>query len=288
MKYSEFLKKNKLKPLSDRQEIELNPDFILSNKCSNDDILCALYKKPILIRRVRQTHKACAVALRADPGVVKYIKSESIRIKAIKDNSKVFKHIKKPTRKMLEVAIKKRPYDLGLVKNPPLWLRVIAVKQNPRIIHLIKQNKMLCELAIKLRPAVISSVINPTQKMLKYVLGRMANDFSSDKSVQFVFRNIKKIDDGACIKILKTNGMYLNYIKNQTEKMCVVAIKHDMNAINCVHKKTEDILKLMLSKDGLYLDYIDNQTVEMCEIAVKQNKEAIKYIDKSIFEKEDK
>jgi len=288
MKYSEFLKKNKLKPLSNRLEIELDPNFILNNKCNSEDVLTALYKKPILIRKVRQTHKTCAIALRADPSVVRYIKNESIKIKAIKDNSHVFEHIKKPTRKMLEVAIKKRPHDIRFVINPPLWLRVIAVKENPRVIHLIKQNKMLCELAIKLRPMVISSIINPTQKMLEYVLGRMVDGFSSDKSIQFVLRNIKNVNNNTYIKLLKTNGMYLNYIKKQTEEMCVVAINHSIHAINCVNEKTENILKLMLSKDGLYLDYIDNQTIEMCEIAVKQNKNAIKYVDTSIYEKESK
>lgn len=71
-------------------------------------------------------------------------------------------------------------------------------------------------------------------------------------------RNRKEIwtDENFCKLIIKNDGMYLKFVKDQTDELC----------------------KLALEQDGNILRHVKSQTYEMCKIALRRNPNAIKYV----------
>lgn len=58
------------------------------------------------------------------------------------------------------------------------------------------------------------------------------------------------------LKDLMSNGLLLKFVENQTEELCLVAVK----------------------QNGLALKFVINQTEEICIAAAKQNRDAIPYV----------
>ena len=65
---------------------------------------------------------------------------------------------------------------------------------------------------------------------------------------------------------VKQDGYALQYVYNQTPKICLEAVK----------------------QDGYALRYVRNQTPEICLEAVKQNGYALQYVDERCFESDTK
>ena len=64
---------------------------------------------------------------------------------------------------------------------------------------------------------------------------------------------------------MKQNGYALQYVREQTEEICLEAVK----------------------KDGYALRYVNEQTEEICLEAVKQNSDALQFVNKNIFGKKE-
>ena len=58
---------------------------------------------------------------------------------------------------------------------------------------------------------------------------------------------------------------YIQYVKEQTPELCLVAVNHD----------------------GWALQYVKEQTPEICLAAVRRDGRALRYVDRSIFESDD-
>ena len=122
-------------------------------------------------------------------------------------------------------------------------------------------------------------------------------------------------DNDFCLEITKQCGYTLQFIKNQTEEMCINAITNYPDAITNVQNKTKKIWitaikcksmivlsilekSILLSDvdstiqisydefcmeavkhDGLYLYFIKDQTDDLCLTAVRQNGHALEYVN---------
>lgn len=113
------------------------------------------------------------------------------------------------------------------------------------------------------------------------------------------------------IEKVKRDGRYLNRIKkNQTEAICLVAVKQDGWVLKFVKKPTEEILLeairnykvpfgsvlegivnptenlywIAVKEDGLELEYVKNQTLKICLEAVKRCGWALEYVENQIGE----
>lgn len=85
-------------------------------------------------------------------------------------------------------------------------------------------------------------------------------------------------------KIIKVNGLILQFIKDQTTKMCLDAVINNGLALQYVLKQTPEICLEAVKNDGSVLVNVEIQTLEICKVAVKQNRKAIIYIkDKSMI-----
>ena len=67
--------------------------------------------------------------------------------------------------------------------------------------------------------------------------------------------------------------------KNQTDKICELAMSKCGIVLNRVVKQTDKICLIAVKQNGLALRFVKNKTDEICIEAIKQNPEAIKYID---------
>lgn len=90
-------------------------------------------------------------------------------------------------------------------------------------------------------------------------------------------------DEKLCVLAVRENYEALEFVKNQTLKVIQEAFENQdqfesREAINLVKNPTYEICKLALEKSGLALEFIKNQTDELCKIAVEENGLALKFV----------
>jgi len=103
------------------------------------------------------------------------------------------------------------------------------------------------------------------------------------------------------LEILKKDGRVLQFIKNQTREMCIVACQYDGWALEFVNEQTEEICIIACESDSYMLNFVDNltdeirlaacrhdgktlsviknQTEEMCIVACRQNGMTLKFVN---------
>lgn len=72
------------------------------------------------------------------------------------------------------------------------------------------------------------------------------------------------LSDTEALKAVEQNGFTLQYIRNQTYKICLAAVE----------------------QNGFALQYVRNQTLEICLAAMEQSVLASKYVNPKLFEEE--
>ena len=60
-------------------------------------------------------------------------------------------------------------------------------------------------------------------------------------------------------------------------------VKQNGYALQYVKEQTEEICKLAVSQSGYALKYVKEQTEEICKLAISQSGYALQYVDESIF-----
>ncbi|MBQ3423162.1 MAG: DUF4116 domain-containing protein, partial [Romboutsia sp.] len=68
---------------------------------------------------------------------------------------------------------------------------------------------------------------------------------------------VKEQTEELCLEAVRRNGLLLEYVREQTPKICLVAVK----------------------QNGYALKYVKEQTEELCLAAVKKNPEALQYVN---------
>jgi len=69
-------------------------------------------------------------------------------------------------------------------------------------------------------------------------------------------------------KLLRDDGLKLHYITEQTEELCLVAIKQNPLAIKYVTKQTELMVKEVIMQDWELLRYCHIQNEEVIRLAL--------------------
>lgn len=70
----------------------------------------------------------------------------------------------------------------------------------------------------------------------------------------------------------------LQFIDNQTDKMCISACREDGDLLRFVKNKTYEICVIACESNGRALEYVDNQTEELCLIACSEAGWVLKYV----------
>ena len=80
-----------------------------------------------------------------------------------------------------------------------------------------------------------------------------------------------------CIEAVRSRLVAKMYVKDLTENIIIEIVKHDPDLIqryNCTHQIHVEALK----KSGLVIRHIENQTIGLCKLAIAQNPHAIKFV----------
>ena len=105
------------------------------------------------------------------------------------------------------------------------------------------------------------------------------------KTSRLILHNIQPINDlplwldtSLTKKWVQKNGYSLQYVKEQTEEMCLLAVQCNGSALQYVKEQTEEMCRLAVQQNGYALQYVKEQTEEMCRLAVQQNGYALQYV----------
>jgi len=74
----------------------------------------------------------------------------------------------------------------------------------------------------------------------------------------------------------------LENIDNQTEEICLNAVRENGYDLQYVKYQTMEICMAAVQQNGLVLCYVKQQTPEICIEAIRQNKKAIRYVHDDI------
>ena len=81
----------------------------------------------------------------------------------------------------------------------------------------------------------------------------------------------------------KKEYLSLSCKTNLKGKEALAAVKQDGNALQYVKKQTETICLAAVERDGCALQYVREQTEAICLEAVKQNGRALRYVKEQMF-----
>uniref|UniRef100_A0A6C0EBP8 DUF4116 domain-containing protein n=1 Tax=viral metagenome TaxID=1070528 RepID=A0A6C0EBP8_9ZZZZ len=63
----------------------------------------------------------------------------------------------------------------------------------------------------------------------------------------------------------------LKYVENQTEEICMIAVRQNIKSFLYVKEQTDTICEYVLKKDPWYIKHIKNQKYHLCKLAVETN-----------------
>ena len=66
------------------------------------------------------------------------------------------------------------------------------------------------------------------------------------------------------VMMICENGLYLQYVKEQTQELCLEAVKQNGCALNYVKEQTDDICLEAVKQNGYALQFVKNHTDEIC------------------------
>jgi len=104
------------------------------------------------------------------------------------------------------------------------------------------------------------------------------NKFKADKLIITEIIDFCDMPDDFWINILHKDYKALEYVKNQTDELCTLAIMQNGSAIQFVKNQTKELCELAINKDGTSLQYVRDQTDELCRSVVQKEGFRIQYV----------
>ncbi|MCQ4379844.1 DUF4116 domain-containing protein, partial [Clostridioides difficile] len=81
-----------------------------------------------------------------------------------------------------------------------------------------------------------------------------------------------------CMEAVRQNGLDLKFVKNQTETICLRAVRQNGMALEFVKEQTVGICLKAVRQYGMALKFVKEQTEEICTEAIKQDKRALSFV----------
>ena len=81
---------------------------------------------------------------------------------------------------------------------------------------------------------------------------------------------VKKQSEEICIAAVNSNWKALQYVKNQTNKICALAININPNALQFVRNQTNELCHLALTKDVPFCTEVKLRLIFVQNASVKQ------------------
>ena len=117
---------------------------------------------------------------------------------------------------------------------------------------------------------------------------RIDKKVSSTDIAELIFNKIllNKNDTNDDLLMVQKNGLALEYVKKQTEEICLAAVKKTGYVLEYVIEQTEEICLAAIKHTKFALKWVKEQTPEICLAAVKQNPDALQYVNINTYNTE--
>ena len=101
------------------------------------------------------------------------------------------------------------------------------------------------------------------------ILNMTSNKWKADRVIIEKFDSIDYYWNiyNFCGKAGKIDGLALQYVNDQTSKICLAAVKQTGIALQYVNDQTSEICLIAIKQNGIALQYVNRQTSEICLIA---------------------
>jgi hypothetical protein len=166
------------------------------------------------------------------------------------------KFIKHKLNETIKIFCSNNGYNIRFVKNPSDELCILAFENNSECIKYMKN----------LSEEMCLYIVN-NKKYHKY-FNYIEKYFNININDKEKYLNINDKEKYAKIMCLN-RGLSLEYVKEQTEEICEIAINSDPESFEFVKDKTLSLCKLACGKSGYCLKYVpsDLKTEEICMLA---------------------
>ena len=157
---------------------------------------------------------------------------------------------------------------------------IISIKNNHNSYKYIKnKSDDLDKKLLNINGLILQFIDNQSDELCMIAINNNINAYKYIKLyTNKIINHINTIDIELSKQILSSNGTLLEFVDEQTDELCEIACKNNINSYTFIKNKSYELNKKLLNIDGRILQFIDNQTDELCEIACKNNINAYKFI----------
>jgi hypothetical protein len=254
-------------------------------------------KSPSLIKHVPeefQTEDLCLLAVTSMPSVLRYIINQTPKVceRAVRVAGISLQHIKNKTKELEQIAVDNDPFAIEFVAEQTEELCLNALKRDIRVLdcitivseniikYVLEKKPELIKQAFEFCPEVITeeiciSVVQKNGLLLKVISSMYKTLIVCQEAVKndpYALEYVPKEHQTLYIIMLaiEKNGHTIQFVENQNESLCLIAIRNNPNALRHVKNQTESICKVALELDILTFEYIKNKTPELCFYAVNK------------------
>ena len=94
-----------------------------------------------------------------------------------------------------------------------------------------------------------------------------------------VLQYVKNQTDDICRLAIQENGYALYYVREQTEELCILSVQQNGNVLYFVKEQTNEICIQAVQQNGIALQFVKEQTNDICIMAVQQNGLALQFVE---------
>jgi hypothetical protein len=145
-----------------------------------------------------------------------------------------------------------------------VYIREVSIPENATVVEYTVLKKFKTDYIILGEPQLIVNIPSLTFRILEIY----------PKQIRFLTNQT----DELCLIAVKRNSSALEFVKNQTDELCLIAIKSNPLVLKYVKNQTDEMCLIAVKSNALALKYVKNQTDELCLIAVKTNVKALEYV----------
>jgi hypothetical protein len=165
------------------------------------------------------------------------------------------------------------------------------VHSKPKYIKYIPysfQTEELCLYVVKLSiqnfnycrkwQSVIKYVLTKNGSYLKYLEDKYINADTLMLALNSYPDAIKYLSKEFILNMLTSDGLLLRLFKEQTEDMCLVAVKSNYMALQYVSEQTKMVVEAAIDNNYMAVQFVVNKTNDVCLYAISKNSMALCYI----------
>jgi hypothetical protein len=227
-----------------------------------------------------QTYNSCKLAISENAWSVFCLDDPSIELQklAIKQNWRIFEKVKDQTLELFKLAIESCGHSIDTLFNSIRGdvsneIKEYAVSVNGLLLKNIKnQTQTICNIAVMENCDAYIYVDTEFLTVDLYKLALLQN--------VNIIENITQSEE-LCMYAIKLKASVIAKIKNQTPKLCKMALRQDGYLLSKIKiPLTEEFCLIAVKQNGSALQYVPPkyQTYNVCKSAIKQNPSAKKYI----------